>query len=863
MDVTLRECLTAPGNIVPAVPAFISAESFSSGQCALTFLDNYERCAKSNAWSNELKIYFFFSYLQGAADKWYQLYIAEESNLDKTWDQLKRDFLEEWGPKNPKREARKKLQNLKQGRAEKTLAFYYELLFLYGTYDPSKNFEFFLDYFEDGLADEAAERYYYFTNPNKQPKDWNEVKQIAKLIDNAPLKSGKDKYLDCGKNRTTNYGAGVQRRKNNQTSFDVREENWHFGYTQRYEKSRGNLAPNSLTASVNWVEHHQANRCSSTLVLKILLDGKKQTALLDTGSVRNVVRRDVLPNFGMKRSSGNLITAGGHKIPILGKSELEFRAKNEKFFCEAEIIEESPFPVILGMEFLNNHEALIDIINKKVSLRVNKKYKDFYVGENNPVNKNVTSLVHKEQKDTDFYKRLYQKEVLDRMADHFKSSKRQATLNKAQLDVGSEIGKQFGEFWADFNTEETQSTEVKITEKEVDLFASPDNFALCHCVDATLRMDKGIAVEFRKRFKSTEKLMEQNPKTGDVATLNINGQFVYYLVTKDKCDAKPTYKNLFSSLSKIKMHMEKNNLSKLAMPKIGCGLDGLQGEIVRQMVKFIFSGTKTEILVCLWNPYREKTRRKKSVFTLQNRQSGRLNENFSQLFSRYEEISQRNDQIHGGSKKTKKSTKNYSKMGNIDWTILPGGPMLIKELENENGMAPTKLRLATDLILKFKEEKRLELKMETENCVLDKFILNEKLFLPRHLIATSPPYHLGSKVWIIVKSLSACPVFLYKDSTVGFLENEEKKNWISLATYFEETEDDEIVTIKDHNMEHIKNYRIKEQLTDLLKEYRDVFAKSTKHMGRTNLVKHKIELLDNTPIKSQPYRVSHREREII
>ena len=91
-----------------------------------------------------------------------------------------------------------------------------------------------------------------------------------------------------------------------------------------------------------------------------------------------------------------------------------------------------------------------------------------------------------------------------------KSNKRQLTLNKGQPDVCSQLDKQYGKFRSYFNTKEAQLSEVKLTEKEVDIFASPDNFALCHCVDATLRMDKGIAAEFRNRFNNTEKLIRQN-----------------------------------------------------------------------------------------------------------------------------------------------------------------------------------------------------------------------------------------------------------------------------------------------------------------------------------------------------------------
>ena len=78
------------------------------------------------------------------------------------------------------------------------------------------------------------------------------------------------------------------------------------------------------------------------------------------------------------------------------------------------------------------------------------------------------------------------------------------------------------------------------------------------------------------------------------------------------------------------------------------------------MIKFIFSGTKTEVLVCLWNPYKEKTRQEKSVYTFQHKQSNKLNDkNFSQLYSRDEEMCQRDKHINCESKKTKKNTKKY------------------------------------------------------------------------------------------------------------------------------------------------------------------------------------------------------------
>ena len=190
MDATLRGSLTAPGSTVPAVPTFISPGCFSpSQQSAGSFINNFERCANANAWSQELKLFYFSSYLQGAAVRWFQMYVAEEEHLDNTWEQLKAAFLAEWGENNSKRDAKRNLEKRRQGRSEKTLEFYYELLYLYGQYDPGKVFDTFLEYFEDGLTEWAADQYYYFTSPNKRPGKLEELREIARAIDGAPSRS--------------------------------------------------------------------------------------------------------------------------------------------------------------------------------------------------------------------------------------------------------------------------------------------------------------------------------------------------------------------------------------------------------------------------------------------------------------------------------------------------------------------------------------------------------------------------------------------------------------------------------------------------------------------------------------------------
>ena len=85
--------------------------------------------------------------------------------------------------------------------------------------------------------------------------------------------------------------------------------------------------------------------------------------------------------------------------------------------------------------------------------------------------------------------------------------------------------------------------------------------------------------------------------TGDVAVLRREERFVYYLITKDKYWQKPTYDTLTSSLKKMRLHCEANNVNDLCMPKIGCGLDGLKWEMVCEIIKDVFKDSKIDIHV--------------------------------------------------------------------------------------------------------------------------------------------------------------------------------------------------------------------------------------------------------------------------
>ncbi|KAL9645753.1 hypothetical protein ABK040_003485 [Willaertia magna] len=145
------------------------------------------------------------------------------------------------------------------------------------------------------------------------------------------------------------------------------------------------------------------------------------------------------------------------------------------------------------------------------------------------------------------------------------------------------------------NNNENEKNGFKINEIIGDLFSSQDS--LCHCVSEDLSMSKGIALLFKNKFKKVNELKDQNCKTGGMCFLKEENRFIYYLVTKQRYFYKPTYETLENSLKCMKEHILQNNVKKLSMPLIGCGLDKLQWNNVKEILVKLFKDTDLEITV--------------------------------------------------------------------------------------------------------------------------------------------------------------------------------------------------------------------------------------------------------------------------
>ncbi|CAK0869643.1 unnamed protein product [Prorocentrum cordatum] len=142
-----------------------------------------------------------------------------------------------------------------------------------------------------------------------------------------------------------------------------------------------------------------------------------------------------------------------------------------------------------------------------------------------------------------------------------------------------------------------RGTSCQLREERGDLFEVGAEWSLCHCVSKDLEMSAGIAVAFKKEFGGVPELQSQGPQVGGVVSLQKKGRFIYYLVTKNKYGGKPNVATLEASLRAMRQHMEKDGVRKLAMPKIGCGLDKLSWGTVVEIIMQVFDDMDVELLV--------------------------------------------------------------------------------------------------------------------------------------------------------------------------------------------------------------------------------------------------------------------------
>lgn len=139
---------------------------------------------------------------------------------------------------------------------------------------------------------------------------------------------------------------------------------------------------------------------------------------------------------------------------------------------------------------------------------------------------------------------------------------------------------------------------MTITIENRDLFTVPQGYYLAHCISADFALGAGIAKTFDEvynmRFKLFKNYDNYEYEGGDALPIDN----VFNLVTKPKCYHKPRYEAVREALEVMKELMINLDITKLAIPKLGCGLDRLEWSEVYDIICEVFEDTDVEILIC-------------------------------------------------------------------------------------------------------------------------------------------------------------------------------------------------------------------------------------------------------------------------
>lgn len=124
---------------------------------------------------------------------------------------------------------------------------------------------------------------------------------------------------------------------------------------------------------------------------------------------------------------------------------------------------------------------------------------------------------------------------------------------------------------------------------------------IVHCVSADLTMSKGVAEQLVSKFPMLKSIRSgPSPQMGDVITLwqsEWQPITIFNLVTKLRYDHKPTTHTLEKTLRELLRIVKRNNIHKLSLPRIGCGLDKLDWEETKILLGKVFEDSGVVLVV--------------------------------------------------------------------------------------------------------------------------------------------------------------------------------------------------------------------------------------------------------------------------
>lgn len=138
---------------------------------------------------------------------------------------------------------------------------------------------------------------------------------------------------------------------------------------------------------------------------------------------------------------------------------------------------------------------------------------------------------------------------------------------------------------------------MKMVELEINIMGVPQGYYLAQGISRDLNFKVGLPAVFEKQYKMAAKLKHNYTDIELGKALLVDN--VFNLVAKDSSYDFPDRDMLMDAIINMRDQMETNMITKLAIPKICCGRNGLDWDDVKSMFEFIFDDSDVQILVCL------------------------------------------------------------------------------------------------------------------------------------------------------------------------------------------------------------------------------------------------------------------------
>lgn len=125
-----------------------------------------------------------------------------------------------------------------------------------------------------------------------------------------------------------------------------------------------------------------------------------------------------------------------------------------------------------------------------------------------------------------------------------------------------------------------------------------NEYFIAHCISGDFTLGAGLAKKINDKYNMRDKLKDRfNYENGKYCSYLIDN--IFNLVTKDSYKEKATYTGLRMSLEDMKLNLYYLNIKKIVIPKLGCGKDKLEWNVVEAMLHEIFDDLDLEIKVCV------------------------------------------------------------------------------------------------------------------------------------------------------------------------------------------------------------------------------------------------------------------------